>query len=503
MASDSIPAPIPSADVGSDPEDALDIGSAVATGIKWKMITQVVSEGSRVIVSLVLARLLTPAQYGIAGMAMVCVSFASMFSDPALGTALVQRRRITEADRSTVFWTTNAIGAVLMVICIGVSGYVADIFGQHEVQKLFIALSVGVFISGFSVTQMSLLIRDLAYRKIEIREIGSVLLAAACALGVAAAGFGSWAIITNWLVFVVASAVLVWIMCPWRPTLTFSRESLTDLGSFGLRVFGARFMGWGNMNLDNVLVGRYLGASALGAYALAYNIMYIPITRIGLPLATVFSPAYARMQHDPERLLHAWLRGKQLISTLLAPAFVISIVIAPDLVRVAFGEKWHAAVLPVQLLSLAGLAQNLVGLHWSILTALKRGGTLLRVNLIVTAVTIPAFIAGLPFGIVGVAGFYAAARWLLVPVDTFMTCRAISMNYWPALRAGADALPLAAATAAIGYGLERLLIAEHVPAVLRLLAVASVMLASYAGLLRILLPGVYAEITSAIRKQLA
>jgi hypothetical protein len=118
-------------------------------------------------------------------------------------------------------------------------------------------------------------------------------------------------------------------------------------------------------------------------------------------------------------------------------------------------------------------------------------------------VTISAFIAGLPFGIVGVAGFYAAARWLLVPIDTFMTCRAISMSYWPALRAGAESLPLAAATAAIGYGLERLLIADHVPAVLRLVAVTSVMVASYAGLLRVLLPGVFGEITSAVRRQLA
>ena len=75
--------------------------------------------------------------------------------------------------------------------------------------------------------------------------------------------------------------------------------SLGDLGSFGMRVFGARFLGWGNQNMDNVLVGRYLGASALGAYALAYNIMYVPITRISLPLASVFSPAYARMQSGP------------------------------------------------------------------------------------------------------------------------------------------------------------------------------------------------------------
>ncbi len=503
MAPDSSSAPAPPELVSTNPDESLDIGGAVATGLKWKVITQFVSEGSRVVVALVLARLLTPGEYGVAGMAMVGVGFASLFTDPALGTALVQRKHITEADRSTVFWTTLGIGAIFTVIGIGVSGYVADIFGQHEVKKLFIVLSVTLFISAFSVTQMALLTRELAFRSLEIREIFATLIAAAAALGVAFAGFGPWAIITNYFVFATASALLVWIMSSWRPTLTYSRASLADLGSFGLRVFGARILSWGNSNMDNVLVGRYLGASALGAYALAYNVMYVPITRISLPLAGVFSPAYARMQHDPDRLRSAWLKSKELISTLLAPAFVITIVVAPDLVPFVFGAKWHAAVIPIQLLSLAGLAQTLVGLHWSILTALKKPGTLLRVSFIVTGVTISAFIAGLPFGIIGVSGFYAGARWLLVPIDTWMTTRAISFPFWSALRSGAEVLPLAAAAAGLGFGFRLLLIHEHAPSAVRLVAVSAIMLIAYAALLRLILPHTLQQIRDALRRQRA
>lgn len=487
----------------ANPDELLDIRGAVASGVKWKAITQVVSEGSRVTVALVLARLLTPGEYGVAGMAMVCVGFASLFADPALGTALVQRREITEADRSTVFWTTLGMGAISALVGIGVSGYVADIFGQHEVKKLFIALSVGLFISGFSVTQMALLTRDLAYRSIEIREIFATVIAAVCALGVAIAGFGPWAIITNYLVFTAASAILVWFLTAWRPTMTYSRASLVDLGSFGLRVFGARIMGWGNSNMDNVLVGRYLGAPALGAYALAYNVMYLPITRISLPLAGVFSPAYARMQHDPERLRSAWLRSKELISTLLAPAFVVSIVVAPDLIPVVFGQKWHAAVIPIQLLSLAGLAQTLVGLHWSILTALGQPGTLLRLSVIVTAVTISAFVAGLPYGIIGVSGFYAGARWLLVPLDTWMTTRAVSFPFWSALLAGGEILPLAALAGALGYGARLFFVHESLPAAARLVLVSALVLIAYVGLVRLIRPRALQEITGALRRRRA
>jgi O-antigen/teichoic acid export membrane protein len=432
-------------------------------------------------------------------MAMVCVSFAALFTDPALGTALVQRKQITEADLSTVFWTTLAVGVVAMVVCIGISGYVADIFGQHEVKKLFIVLSFGLFLSGISVTQLALLTRELAYRSIEIREIFATLAAAACALGVAIAGFGPWAIITNWLVFSTASAVLVWFMTSWRPSFTFSMESLRDLGGFGIRIFGARLLGWANLNMDNLLVGRYLGAAALGDYALAYNVMYLPVTRISLPLASVFSPAYARMQDDPERLRLAWLKSKKLISTLLAPAFMVVIVVAPDLIPVVFGSKWHAAVLPVQLLSVAGLAQTLVGLHWSILTALKKPKTLLHVGFLVTGVTVGAFIAGLPFGIVGVAGFYAAARWILVPIDTWMTTRAVSFPFWSALRAGAEILPFAFAAAGIGFGLRVLLVHAGLPPVVRLFGVSAVEVAVYVGLLRLIVPHTLAEIWASLR----
>src|SRR4051794_3061084 len=502
MASEPAPRPpTPTAEGTPVADDALNIGRAVASGIRWKALTQVVSEGSRVVVALILARLLTPGDYGVAGMAMVSVSFASLFTDPALGSALVQRRRINEEDRSTVFWTTVVIGAIAALVGVAAAGFIANLFGQHEVKKLFMVLSIGLFLSAFGVTQLALLTRELRYRSIEIREIVATLVAAVCAIGVAFAGFGPWAIITNWLVFSAVSAVLIWVLTPWRPHFIYSRRSLGDLGGYGVKLFGARILSWGNSNVDNVLIGRYLGAAPLGAYALAYNVMYLPITRISGPLMSVLSPAYARMQEDRERLLATWLRSKSTLSALLGPAFAAVIVVAPDLIPVAFGSKWHDAVVPVQLLSLAGLAQTLVGLNWSILAALDRPGTLFRINLIVTAVTIAAFIAGLPFGIVGVAAFYAGARWLLVLVDTALTTRAVRYPFWRSLRAGLESLPFAVAAGGIGLALRLLLVQQGVPAAARLVLVAVAIGAAYLGLLRVAFPRALEEIRDAIRHQ--
>ena len=493
-----------SAEESTDIEfESLDIRGSIVTGIKWKIIAQVASEASRVIVTLVLARLLSPGDYGIAGMALVCSSFVELFADPGLGTALVQKRSLTEADRSTAFWANTGIGIVMTIGGILISGYVADAFGQPEVKNLFIVLSFNFLLGSVTITQVALLARNLSYRQLEIREIGATVAGAVAAIGVAVAGYGAWAIITNLLVFSVTSTALVWSMSNWRPRLMFSMNSLRQLSSFGFRVFGARTLTWGTMNMDNVLVGRFLGAAALGAYSIAYNVMFVPMTRIANPIAQVLSPAFARMQEDKERLERTWLESKRISNALLAPGFLICIVVAPDLVPVAFGSKWHAVVLPLQLLSVAGLGLSLVTLHYGILMALGKGGTLVWKTVIVAILTLSAFGAGVPFGLVGIAGFYAAARWILVPIDTWMTTRSISIDFWSTLWAGTSMLPVALLSAAASFGLRELLVAEHVPPAARLVVATVGFVAVYASFLRIVAPTLFKEARDVLRRRTA
>jgi O-antigen/teichoic acid export membrane protein len=492
----------PSSDDKADEETHIpDIGGAVLTGVKWKVATQVLGEGTRVLVTLILARLLSPGNYGVAGIAIVCATFASLFVDPALGTALVQRRKITEADRSTVFWTTLAIGLAFTVAGVACSGLVADAFGVPQVRNLFAVLSLTFVLNAVSVPQISLLMRSLAYRSLEIREMAATAAGAIVALSAAFAGFGPWAIVLNFVVFSLTSTVLVWRLSNWRPRAMFSVDSLKDLGGFGLKLFWSRVLMWGNYNVDNMLVGRFLGAPALGAYSLAYNVMFMPMTRIGIPLTQVLSPAYARMQSDPRRLQEAWLRSKRVSTAALIPCFATCAIVAPDLVRVAFGAKWHNAVVPLQLLCVAGTAHALVALNQSLLQARGKGGALLRLNLIMSAVTLTAFAAGLPFGIVGVAGFYAAGRWLLVPVDTWITSRNAGFSFWSSISSGLGVLPLAAVAGGCAYALRLFMVAEGVPAVVRLLAVASTFVLVYALLLRIFARTVVNDVREGVRRR--
>jgi polysaccharide transporter, PST family len=480
---------------------ATKFGSAVLTGFSWKIASILVSEGTRVVVAIVLARLLTPADYGVAGMAFIFAGLAALFSDLALGGALVQRRDLEEADRSTAFWASLAFSLVVMAVAIGLSDPVADFFGRQQVQALVIGLSFSFPLAALSTTQTALLTRELAYRSLEIRQIVGVLCGGVVALVLAGLGTGPWAIIGNALAASAASTLLLWRFSDWRPQRVFSRRHLGHLSSFGLRLFGLRLLNYGNLNMDNTLIGRFAGASALGVYSLAYNVVFTPLVRIASPISDVVYPALARMQDDLPRMRSAWLRSKQLSAALLAPSFLAIAVVAPDLVRVLFGAKWHAAVPVIQLLCIAGVAHSLVTLNWTVLQATAKLGVALRLDFFVTVATIGAFAVGVKWGAIGVAAAYASIKWPAVLVDTYVTTRALRFGFLEALRASCSTLAPALLAAAGAYGLRAELVSGGVPAAARLVIVLAVGLVLYLALLLLAAPTVVAEARAVLRER--
>jgi O-antigen/teichoic acid export membrane protein len=494
------PSVTPDVDYGHPPED---LTGAVVSGVLWKATTRGVGIATQTATVVVLARLLTPADYGVAGMAIVTASFATMFTDPALGAALVQRPTIDEHDRSTIFWLAAAIGGILTVLGVAMAPLVADFYGEPQVQVLFAATSLCFVVIALSVAHRALLTRRLAYRSLEIREMLSLVTGATLAIIVAFAGFGPWAIVANYVAYCIVSTALVWLMLDWRPRFTFSAASARNLGGFSLKIFSATLLSWGNSNLDKVLIGRALGAPPLGSYSLAYNASQVPMTLFSETLLKALSPAYSRIQRDKDRLERAWLRNKRMSVALVAPTLMTLIVVAPDFVHVLFGDKWDDAITPLRLLCLATIAQSLGTLNWSVLQARGEAGTLVRVILLTSCVTWVAFAVGLSWGIVGVATCYAAARWLLVAPTTWLTTQALSFDFWAGLRAGLAILPIAFLAAVVGYGSRELLLETSAPAAIRLVLVGGVVLVSYLVLLLLLLPSLVADVWHVLRRRRA
>jgi O-antigen/teichoic acid export membrane protein len=400
----------------------------VLRGVVWKATSQVVFQVSRIVVAVLLARLLAPHDYGLAMMVLVFASFALVFSDLALGAALVQRPHVSELDRSTVFWTSLAAGAGFTLLGVGLSGPIAAFYGEPAVQPLLAALSFTFVITSLGTTQSALLMRDMDFRNLEIRLMVGMLAGAVVGITVAARGAGAWAIILQQLTLAVVSTALVWRFSSWKPRFAYSLKSLRELGGFGANVFGQRVLYYTTRSIDNVLIGRFLGPAAVGAYALAYNVMLVPATRIGVPIQEVLFPAFSRMQDDPERIASVWLRVCRLVAAISIPPLVTVIVVAEEFVLTVLGAEWSAAVPVIQILAWVGILQSIQTLNGDILQAVGRAGTQFLFTLLWFGANLTAFVIGLQWGIVGVAAGFAVSSTVLAPLSLWLTARAVHVS---------------------------------------------------------------------------
>lgn len=470
-------------------------------GLAWKGGSQLVVQGLRILVAVVLARLLTPDEWGLAAMVLVFAALIFIFSDLAFGAALVQRRSLSEEDRSTVFWLTLAGGALFTVAGIGLSGPIAALYGEPEVKPLFAVLSLSFVVTALGTTQKALLTREMDFRRLEIRMMSATLAGAAVAILLAVLGLGAWAIIAQQIAVAAVSTVLLWASYPWRPQLLFSGGSVRKLGSFSANVLGTQLLFYVSRNADNFLIGRFLGSAPLGAYALAYNLVLIPFSRIASPIQEVLFPALSRLQDDPRAVASAWLRVNRLVAAVALPALLGLIVVAPDFVVVVLGERWRAAIPVVQILAWAGLLQSLQRLNSSVLQARDQTDKLFRFAILASVANVAAFAVGLQWGIVGVAAAYALTNTALQPFYTWLTARSVELPLRTVAGELSGVVQAAVLMAAVALGTRLLLVAEAVPPAARLVIVASTGIAVFAGACAWRAPEVVEEIRDIRRRR--
>jgi O-antigen/teichoic acid export membrane protein len=399
----------------------------VVRGFGWTAAILVSVQLSRFVFGVVLVRLLTPHEFGLAAMALVFSTFVLLASDLSLGVGLVQRSQITEEDRSTVFWTSVGIGLALTALGVALSGPLADFYGDPAVEPLFAVLSLSFVVMALGRTHASLLHREMKFRAMALRVIIATVVGGVVGVTVAAMGFGPWALIAQHMAITVVSTGSLWLFASWYPSLTFSRTSLSELGSFGLRYFGSRLADYVSTSFDKLLVGRFLGSSSLGLYAVGYNLILVPIASFITAAVDTLFPALSRLQEERDRLARVWLRANRVVAAAVFPSILGLVIAAPEIVAVLLGSQWKDAVPIVQVLAIAGLFQATSALGATILTATGRTKTLLRFSLAELALVLAAIAIGVQWDILGVAVAYTGAILLSRLLLVWLAARAVSM----------------------------------------------------------------------------
>ena len=204
--------------------------------------------------------------------------------------------------------------------------------------------------------------------------------------------------------------------------------SLRDLGGFSVFMLGHRMLYYLQTNGDRFLIGRFLGTSALGTYAIAFNTILQPASKIGGPLQRVMSPAFCRIQDEPERIAVAWARVVRILASVSVAPLAALVVLAPDFVPVVLGHQWDAAIPVIQILAWVGIVQALQSLSVDVLMARDRARTIFRFSVVLVTCHLVAFAVGLNWGVVGVSVAFAVSTTLVEPWQTILAARALGVS---------------------------------------------------------------------------
>jgi O-antigen/teichoic acid export membrane protein len=335
------------------------------------------------------------------------------------------------------------------------------------------------------------------FRRLELRTMVGVIVGGAAGVAAALAGWGPWSLVVQQLVTAVVSTVVVWFAISWRPSFVFSSKSIRSLGGYGGNVLGIRLAYYFQDGSLPVLVGRFLGAGALGFFTIAYTVVLAPLTRLSLPIGEVLFPAFSRMQDDRERVASVWLRALRVLAAICVPSMVGLVVVAPDFVSVVLGDKWNDAVPIIQILAWVGLLQAMQAWNSAILLGLGHSRTLLRATLVYLVLYVGSFAIGVSVGgLLAVAISYAIVSTVLEASYLLLTTRALGISFFAPLRAVGRVSLAALAMGVVVALTQAWLQNEGVSPALRLAIAVAVGAGVFISLCVLWVPGIVAEVAS-------
>lgn len=364
-----------------------------------------------------LARLLSPADYGLMGMILTATGFAALFRDMGLSAATIEKPGLVHEDVNDAFWINAAAGVGLAALVALCAAPIAAFYGESRLTSALPVVGLTFIASGMSVQHSAVLRRQLRFFRIGLVDTLAALAAFLTSLALALGGAGYWALVAGPLVTEGLTCTLLWTFSRWRPTRPgrFSRSG--RLLRVGAHMLGFNLLSYFSSALDRILVGRFLGADTLGVYTRAGTVVSLPTQQLVTPIAAVMLPMFSRLREHPDRYRTVILSGLRLMAAVTAPAVALLIVCNDWIVALLLGPKWRAAAAVIPALAVIGATQFIPNnLGW-VLVAANRFRQLLVWNAAHLAGVAAAVAWGLSHGLVGVAAAYAAAVTVLrVPV---------------------------------------------------------------------------------------
>jgi O-antigen/teichoic acid export membrane protein len=447
--------------------------------------------------SFVLARLLSPTDYGLLAMVYTLTGFFGLFRDAGLGVATVQRETLTHEQASTLFWINTAVGAVLAAVVASLGPVLVIFYKEPRLLWVTVASASVFLLHGVAIQHRALLNRAMRFSAITGIDVGSGVVGTVVGIYMAARGYGYWALVGISISSSVVSTATYFFVMPWLPGKPVRGSGIRSMVRYGSTVSLNSMVVYFAYNTEKILLGRFWGAAPLGIYGRAYSLANLPIRQFIGSVGAVAFPLLSRVQSDAERLRRTFLKCHGLVVSLMIPAVIVCSLFADEIIATLLGPKWNGVAPVARLLTPTVLAFALINpLSW-FLRATGRVRRSLNIALLIAPVVILGILAGLRHGPTGVATGYSSAMLLLSVPLVVWAKHGTGITTEDFLNTIKNPLLAGAGGAAVGWAFK-LAVQSFLPPLALLVLGVALSLAVYAGILLFVLnqKSVYLDLLS-------
>lgn len=387
--------------------------SKTISGVFWSLFQNISSQGISIIISIVLARLLTPKDFGLVGMLSVFIGVSQAFINGGFDQALVQKKDADEKDFSSVFFINMTVSTLFYLLLFFGSPYIARFYNQPLLEPMTKVLGIGIIISAFSLVQSARLTKKMRFKTLMIIQIPSVITSGFVAIFMAWKGYGVWSIVAQQVVQRLVYSIQLWLYSKWTPQLIFDIERLRSMFKFGGNLMISSLFNRVYENLYPIIIGKIFSAQILGYYQNANTLINKPTHIIAVAVKNVTFPSLSQIQDDNEKLKTAYKKTIIQVLFWITPIITIMAFLAEPLFRFVLTDKWLPAVPYFQIIAIASVLTPITVFNLDIVKVKGQGALFLRINILRKIITTIGVVLAIPLGI--------WALIIFVPINTLIS----------------------------------------------------------------------------------
>ena len=420
-------------------------------GVAWTSLNQVLNIGFGFVIGVILARILSPSDYGLLAMIAVFNAIAAAFMDCGFGSALVRKPNLTEDDNTTAFCFNLIVGTVMFVIIWLIAPWVSSFYDKPILTSLLRAEGSLLIITAFIIVQNTQLTRALNFKALMIINLTSQVLAGLIAIIAAFNGFGVWSLVLQHISSRMLSLVLFWILSPWRPHGKWRRDSFKYLWGFGSKLLASGLLDKIYGNIYPIVIGKFYSAADLGQYSRAKGYADMPSQSLTGVIQQVTFPVLSQIQDDDQRLANSYRRMLRFTVFIVFPIMIGMAVLAYPLVIALVTNKWAECVPYLQMICLASMWYPVHAINLNLLQVKGRSDLFLRLEIIKKAIITVAIFICVPFGIMGICIGSVCTSIICLAINTYYTGKLIHVGFFRQMKDMASTLLASLAMGVVVY----------------------------------------------------